>query len=68
MTIADDGVPFNPLGAEAPDIDASLEEREIGGLGIHLVRSLMDDVSYQRRIGKNVMTLVKHLEQKGRVS
>ncbi len=62
VTIADDGVPFNPLGAEAPNIDAPLEEREIGGLGIHLVRNLMDDASYHRRIGRNVMTLVKHLE------
>ncbi len=68
MTIADDGVPFNPLGAEAPDTDVSLEEREIGGLGIHVVRSLIDDVTYQRRIGKNVMNLMKHLEQEGRAS
>ncbi len=68
VIIIDDGVPFNPLGAEAPDTDVSLEEREIGGLGIHLVRNLMDDVSYHRQIGRNVMTLVKHLEQEGRAS
>ncbi len=68
VTITDDGVPFNPLSAEAPDLDAPLEEREIGGLGIHLVRSLIDDVTYQRRIGKNVMTLMQQLEQEGRVS
>jgi len=57
-----DGVPFNPLSEKAPDIDAPLEEREIGGLGIHLVRNLIDDVTYHRRIGKNVMTLTQHLE------
>jgi sigma-B regulation protein RsbU (phosphoserine phosphatase) len=62
VTITDDGVPFNPLSEEAPDIAAPLEEREIGGLGIHLVRNLIDDVTYQRQIGKNVMTLTRHLE------
>jgi sigma-B regulation protein RsbU (phosphoserine phosphatase) len=62
VTVIDDGVPFNPLSEEAPNIAAPLEEREIGGLGIHLVRNLIDDVSYQRRIGKNVMTLTCHLE------
>ena len=68
VTITDDGVPFNPLSKKAPDIDAPLEDREIGGLGIHLVRNLIDDVTYNRRIGKNVMTLVKDLEQEGRAS
>ena len=68
MTITDDGMPFNPLSAEAPDTDLSLEDREIGGLGIHLVRNLIDDVTYNRRIDKNVMTLVKDLDQEGRAS
>ncbi len=68
VTITDDGVPFNPLSAEAPRLDAPLEEREIGGLGIHLVRNMIDDVTYNRRIGKNVMTLMNHIEQEGRVS
>ena len=63
VTITDDGVPFNPLNAKPPDIDAPLEERQIGGLGIHLARSLIDDATYQRRIGKNAITLMKHLEQ-----
>jgi anti-sigma regulatory factor (Ser/Thr protein kinase) len=62
VTVTDDGVPFNPLSAATPDIAAPLEEREIGGLGIHLVRNLIDDVTYQRRTGKNVMTLTRHLE------
>jgi sigma-B regulation protein RsbU (phosphoserine phosphatase) len=62
VTITDDGVPFNPLSEKKPNTDLSLEDREIGGLGIHLVRNLVDDVSYQRRIGKNVMTMMRNLE------
>ncbi len=57
--VADDGVPFNPLSAKTPDTKASLEDCEISSLGIHLVRELVDDVSYHRRIDKNVLTLAK---------
>ncbi len=65
VTITDDGVPFNPLNVETPDTGLPLEDRDASGLGIHLVRNLIDDVSYQRRIDKNVMTLISHLEQNG---
>ena len=65
VTITDDGVPFNPLNVETPDTGLSLEDTDGGGMGIHLVRNLIDDVSYQRRIDKNVMTLIMHLEQNG---
>ena len=61
VTLTDDGAPFDPFGREAPDTTLSLEERSIGGLGIHLVRQLMDKVSYQRRDGHNVVVLVKQL-------
>ena len=61
VSIVDDGIPFNPIGVETPDTELSLEERKIGGLGIHLVRRVMDKVSYQRRIDKNIATLVKRL-------
>ncbi len=61
VTITDDGVPFNPLNVETPDIGLPLEDREASGMGIHLVRNLIDDVSYHRRIDKNIMTMVKHL-------
>jgi PAS domain S-box-containing protein len=64
VTITDDGVPFNPLSVAAPRTDLALEDREAGGLGIHLVRNLVDNVSYQRRIDKNVLTLMSHLQQK----
>ncbi len=60
VTISDDGVPFNPLGIQTPDTSLSLEEREVGGLGIHLVRNMVDDISYQRGINRNVLSLVMH--------
>jgi sigma-B regulation protein RsbU (phosphoserine phosphatase) len=62
ITISDSGVPFNPFGMNAPDVQASIEERDIGGLGIHLVRTVMDEVNYSRRAGRNVVTVVKRLE------
>ncbi len=56
----DRGVPFDPLKADEPDTDASLEEREIGGLGIFLVKEMMDDVRYEYKDGKNILTFSKH--------
>jgi sigma-B regulation protein RsbU (phosphoserine phosphatase) len=61
VSMVDDGIPFNPLGIETPDTELSLEEREIGGLGIHLIRKMMDRVSYRRRIDKNVISVMKFL-------
>ncbi|MFB3046116.1 MAG: ammonium transporter [Acidiferrobacterales bacterium] len=60
ITISDDGIPFNPLGIQTPDTRLSLEEREVGGLGIHLVRNMVDNISYQRGINRNVLSLVMH--------
>ena len=57
--VEDDGRPFNPLDAPPPDINASLEDRPIGGLGIHLVRSVMTSVEYRRENGRNVLTMKK---------
>jgi len=63
LTIDDDGVPFNPFESAAPDTTLSMDEREVGGLGIHLVRSMVDDVSYQRRIdGNSVTVVIKRLD------
>ena len=59
-TIMDDGVAFNPFGLDAPDTTTSLQAREIGGLGIHLVRQIIDQVSYKHRDGKNIVTLIQH--------
>ena len=63
VSIADDGIPFNPFDAEKPDTGLALEQRAIGGLGIHLVLKVMDKVAYQRRTDKNVLTLVKKLKE-----
>ncbi|MBT4489629.1 MAG: transporter substrate-binding domain-containing protein, partial [Rhodospirillaceae bacterium] len=62
VTISDDGTPFNPLSLEKPDTELSLEDRDIGGMGIHLVRNLVDEVFYHRRIGRNVITIIHKLE------
>jgi anti-sigma regulatory factor (Ser/Thr protein kinase) len=59
VMITDDGKPFNPFRAEHPDTLLSTQERKIGGLGIHLVRQAMDEVSYQRRTDRNVVVLAK---------
>jgi sigma-B regulation protein RsbU (phosphoserine phosphatase) len=61
LTITDDGIPFNPLTAAPPDLSLLVHEREIGGLGIHLVRSMFDEVLYHRNIGHNVLTIKKKL-------
>jgi anti-sigma regulatory factor (Ser/Thr protein kinase) len=61
VTVTDEGELFNPFRGEAPDTHTSLKEREIGGLGIHLARSVMDRVSHRRVAGRNVVTLLKHL-------
>ena len=63
VSMVDDGIPFNPFGIETPDTELSLEEREIGGLGIHLIRKMMDRVSYRRRIDKNVISVIKFLNE-----
>src|SRR5579872_2110531 len=59
--IEDDGIEFNPIEHPAPDLDASLEERKEGGLGIYLVRQIMTSVEYHRVDGKNRVTLRKQL-------
>lgn len=61
VTLTDDGQPFNPLGVAAPDTALPVAERQIGGLGIHLVRRMMDDISYVRRTDRNVVILSKLL-------
>ena len=60
VEISDDGRPFDPLtDAIEPDLDTSLEDRAIGGLGIHLVREMMDELYYSREDGKNRLAMVK---------
>jgi len=59
VSIIDDGAAFDPLAAAAPDTTLDVEEREIGGLGIHLVRKLMDRVDYERRGNHNRLQFSK---------
>jgi len=57
VEVEDDGRPFNPLEALEPDLNKPLEERPVGGLGIHLVRKLMDELAYQRQEGRNLLLI-----------
>lgn len=62
MMIIDSGIPFDPTAREKADTSLSAEDRQIGGLGILLVRELMDTINYERDNGQNVLTLIKHLK------
>lgn len=60
VEVRDSGKPFDPFhDAPEPDIDAALEDRRIGGLGVHFVKVLMDEASYRREDGRNHVTMVK---------
>jgi len=59
LYIEDDGKPFNPVEFEVPDVSCSIEECKIGGLGIHIIRKLMDDICYERCEDKNILKLKK---------
>lgn len=61
VTVTDDGHPFNPLDLPEPDTSLPMEDRPIGGLGIHLLRKMSDRMEYERRDGKNQVTLRKSL-------
>ena len=58
LTFTDNGVPYNPLEAQEPDITLSVEEREIGGLGIFMVKKMTESMDYEYSDGKNILTLV----------
>ena len=59
FVITDQGVAFDPTAKDEVDTSLSAEERPIGGLGIHLVRQLMDNIEYERKDGSNILTLSK---------
>ena len=61
IDISDEGKPFNPLAKKDPDITLSSDERNIGGLGIYMVKKMMDEVSYDYAYGKNILTMIKYL-------
>ena len=57
--VIDSGVPFDPTAASDPDLAVDLKDRPIGGLGIYLVKRIMDEVSYARQDGKNILSMTK---------
>lgn len=63
--VEDDARAFNPLAVGLPDLEAPVDERAVGGLGVHFVRTLMDDVRYQRTASGNRIELTKRLEPAG---
>ncbi len=60
LVVADRGRPYDSTQKEDPDIKLSAEDRPIGGLGIFLIKQIMDEVSYQRKGGQNLLKMVKH--------
>ncbi|HLW27878.1 MAG TPA: ATP-binding protein [Kiloniellales bacterium] len=63
--VEDDGRPFNPLEVAQPDVDAPVETRPIGGLGVHFLRTLMDELCYRRENERNKLCFKKPLPQDG---
>jgi serine/threonine-protein kinase RsbW len=61
MLVVDDGHAFDPLAAPPPDLSLAIEDRPIGGLGIHMLRELTDEMTYERRDGANRLTLTKQI-------
>lgn len=61
IEIEDDGRPFNPLTRPPVDTSLPLDEKPVGGLGVHLIRSLMDEAEYRRESGKNILRLRKRI-------
>ena len=59
FTVSDSGIPFDPTTAPEPDLSADLKDRPVGGLGIYLVKRIMDQVSYKRKKGKNILSMTK---------
>ncbi len=59
ITITDDGKPFSPLDVAPPDLSASITDRAVGGLGVHLVRTFMDRIEYEREGEYNRVTMFK---------
>ena len=61
ITFIDHGVPYDPLAKEDPDITLSAEERQIGGLGIFMVKKSMDDIAYEYKDGQNILYIKKKI-------
>ncbi len=62
VVVKDDAMPFNPFNGDGVDVSVSIDDREIGGLGIHLIKKLMSEYSYHRKANKNVVTLTINID------
>ena len=62
VEVEDDGCPFNPLERPTPDLTKPIEERPVGGLGIHMMRKSVDRLEYRRVAGKNILTMFKQVK------
>ncbi len=60
LEIKDDGIPFNPLESKTLDLEIPIEERERGGMGIHIASELMDEIEYFRKQNKNILVMKKN--------
>lgn len=63
ITFIDNGIPYNPLAKADPDVTLSAEKREIGGLGIYMVKQSMDEISYEYKNGQNILRIRKVLDK-----
>lgn len=63
ITFIDNGIPYNPLAKADPNVTLSAEEREVGGLGIYMVKKTMDDISYEYRNGQNILRIRKNIRR-----
>lgn len=63
IQLIDAGIPFNPLVSSEPDLSSDIEFRDIGGLGIFLVKNLMDKITYERVDDRNILTMEKQVQQ-----
>jgi serine/threonine-protein kinase RsbW len=61
--VSDDAREFNPLDCEEPNLGSDIEARRVGGLGVHLIKNLMDDIAYRRENGKNVLSMRKTMTE-----
>ncbi len=64
ITFIDNGIPYDPLSKEDPDVSLSAEERQIGGLGIYMVKKSMDEIAYEYKEGQNILSIKKQFDGK----
>lgn len=65
ISLEDDGMPFNPVALKPPELKGPVESRQVGGLGVHICKELMQGMQYKRVGGRNILTLTKILNRKG---